>query len=285
MRAWTEPPASMRSYRTAIPEMMISGPPLSPNNGHPPGCRARFQHRVTQDQSGPDADDEAWADPKRPLLDRFEPWPRAASAPLGALPQGQDREEADDADADNVHSARQPRPRLSHRPPRVRRRSLGRSCRQRPPGVSASAPRGQPRCHRDSERSKDRAKHQPGERIVSAPTMAIEAATPIVTKPMESFRSAGVELMRSTLVKASSGRAASDRRPRPWCWASVTWPSHPDLVLFNPPRRPRSSRRQDPGASRIFRRRGWASAPRSSCRRAPRPGGASHAGRPRRRRS
>ena len=56
---------------TAVPDTMISGPPTSPSHVARRGTRPEL-YQVAEDQPVPPADDPAWAEEERPVLDRGE---------------------------------------------------------------------------------------------------------------------------------------------------------------------------------------------------------------------
>src|SRR6185437_15098392 len=67
-----EEPGSMTSNSTAVPEMMISGPPISPSIVMRLWDEAGPVHQVAEQQPVPDADDPAGPGQERPVMDRDE---------------------------------------------------------------------------------------------------------------------------------------------------------------------------------------------------------------------
>src|SRR5829696_8650265 len=98
---------SMTPSRAAVPPARRTGPATSPSRAIPPRHEAGPVHQPAQDQPVPDADDPAGAEQERPVMDRDQRLAgghERARIPTGSsgevLPQGHDRQEADDADGD-----------------------------------------------------------------------------------------------------------------------------------------------------------------------------------------
>ena len=85
----------------AVPDTMISGPPMRPSHAAASRHQARAVHQVAEDQPVPPADDPARAEEERPVLDCRE---RVRDRPLrrtcNLVPQRDDAEHAEDADED-----------------------------------------------------------------------------------------------------------------------------------------------------------------------------------------
>src|SRR5918994_4669746 len=99
----TSPLGSMRSNSTPVPARVWIGPPTTPSSASPRGIRPDRSIRRPENQPVPDADDPAWAELERPVLDRGE---RLGVPAQGGriracvMPQRHDREDGEDADED-----------------------------------------------------------------------------------------------------------------------------------------------------------------------------------------